>query len=148
VPTAYVSDYYNDSKHNLREQVVNDDYMKNYRHILLELIGKAHRAGVKIVVGVDLGGYGYEPTVYVRELAVLIEAGLTPMEAIKAATSVPAQMLGQAEQFGSLKTGQLADIIAVAANPLNDISELERVRFVMSNGKIIRNDFKSSTYAL
>ena len=70
------------------------------------------------------------------------------MEAIKAATSVPAQMLGQAEQFGSLKTGQLADITAVAANPLNDISELERVRFVMSNGKIIRNDFKSSTYAL
>ena len=141
VPTIYVGDYYNDPRNKLREQAINDDYIKNYRHIFLELVGKAHRAGVKVVAGVDLGGYDYDPPVYVRELAVLIEAGLSPMEAIQAATSVPAEMLGKSDQFGSLKPGQFADIIAVGADPLKEISELERVKFVMSNGKIIRNDF-------
>lgn len=139
VPTLYIGDYYNDSRNNLRQQAEFDDYTENYRHIFLEKIGKAHRAGVKVVAGVDLGGYGYDPTVYVRELAVLMEAGLTPMEAIQAATSVPAEMLGK--PIGSIAPGKLADLIAVAGNPLQDISELERVRFVMSDGEIVKNEF-------
>ena len=56
VPTIYVSDYYSDPRNNLREQSANDDYIKNYRHIFLKMVGKAHRAGVKVVVGVDFGG--------------------------------------------------------------------------------------------
>ncbi|NKB39154.1 MAG: amidohydrolase family protein [Gammaproteobacteria bacterium] len=141
VPTIYVGDYYADPRYVLREQTINDDYIKNYRHIFLSLVGKAHKAGVPVVVGVDLGGYDYDPTVYARELAVLIEAGLSPMEAIQAATRVPAEMLYKGDEFGSIKAGQLADIIAVSASPLDDISELERVKFVMANGEIIRNDF-------
>ncbi len=141
VPTIYVGDYYADPRYSLREQTANDDYIENYRHIFLSLVAKAHKAGVPVVVGVDLGGYNYDPTVYVRELAVLVEAGLTPMQAIQAATSVPAEMLGKGDQFGSIKTGQLADIIAVSADPLEDISELEKVKFVMANGRIIKNLF-------
>ena len=142
VPTLYVGDYYSDPRNKLREQEANDDYTTNYRHIFLDLIGKAHRLGVKVVAGVDLGGYDYDPTVFVRELAVLMEAGMSAMQAIQAATSVPAEMLGQSEHIGTIQIGRKADIIAVAGDPLKDISELERVSFVMANGKIIKNDIK------
>jgi imidazolonepropionase-like amidohydrolase len=138
VPTLYIGDYYNDPRNNLRQQAEFDDYTENYRPIFLEKIGDAHRAGVKVVVGVDLGGYGYDPTVYVRELAVLMEAGLTSMEAIKAATSVPAEMLDQ--PVGAIEGGRFADLIAVAGNPLEDISELERVKFVMVGGNVVKNE--------
>ncbi len=138
VPTVYVGDYYNDPRNNLREQAVSDEYTKNYRHIFLQNIGKAHRAGVKVVVGVDLGGYDYDPVVYVREIAVLMEAGLSAMAAIKAATSVPAEMLEQGANIGSLQKGRLADIIAVPGDPLDDISLMEKVSFVMFNGRIIK----------
>ena len=122
-----------------------DDHTRNYRHIFLEQIGKAHRAGVKVVAGVDLGGYDYDPTVFARELAVLREVGMNAMEAIQAATSVPAEMLRQQGQIGTLEVGALADIIAVVGDPLADISELERVEFVMSNGTIIKNNITPST---
>jgi imidazolonepropionase-like amidohydrolase len=141
VPTIYVGDYYNDPRNQLREQAIADDYSKNYRHIFLDLIGKAHRAGVKVVAGVDLGGYDYDPTVYVRELAVLMEAGMTSMEAIKAATSVPAEMLEQAANIGAIEAGRKADLIAVMGNPLDDISLLEKVDFVMKDGRVVKNEF-------
>jgi imidazolonepropionase-like amidohydrolase len=140
VPTIYVGDYYNDPRNQLREQAMADDYSKNYRHIFLELVGKAHKAGVKVVAGVDLGGYDYDPTVYVRELATLIEAGMTPMESIQAATSVPAEMLLQSANIGAIQVGRKADIIAVKGDPLTDISRLEKVSFVMSNGELVKND--------
>ena len=141
VPTLYVGDYYNDPRNQLREQATMDDYSLNYRHIFIDLVGQAHKAGVKIVTGVDLGGYDYDPTVYVRELAVLMEAGMTAMEAIKATTSVPAEMLNQADHIGAIEVGRKADIIAVAGDPMGDISELEKVLFVMANGEIIKNSF-------
>jgi imidazolonepropionase-like amidohydrolase len=145
VPTIYVGDYYNDPRNQLREQAIADDYSKNYRHIFLDLIGKAHRAGVKVVAGVDLGGYDYDPTVYVRELAVLMEAGMTSMEAIKAATSVPAEMLEQAANIGAIEAGRKADLIAVMGNPLDDISLLEKVDFVMKDGRVVKNEFGLET---
>ncbi|MFT7527818.1 MAG: imidazolonepropionase-like amidohydrolase [Arenicella sp.] len=145
VPTIYVGDYYNDPRNQLREQAIADDYSKNYRHIFLDLIGKAHRAGVKVVAGVDLGGYDYDPTVYVRELAVLMEAGMTSMEAIKAATSVPAEMLEQAANIGAIEAGRKADLIAVMGNPLDDISLLEKVGFVMKDGRVVKNEFGLET---
>ena len=139
VPTIYVGDYYNDPRNQLREQAAADDYSKNYRHIFIDLVGQAHKAGVKVVAGIDLGGYDYDATVYVRELATLIEAGMTPMESIKATTSVPAEMLLQSSNIGAIEVGRKADIIAVSGNPLKDISALEKVDFVMSNGAIIKN---------
>jgi imidazolonepropionase-like amidohydrolase len=61
------------------------------------------------------------------------------MDAIKAGTSVAAELLGQSNQIGALKPGMLADIVAVPDNPLEDITTLQRVVFVMKNGEIIRN---------
>ena len=81
VPTIYVGDYYAGTD-KLLAQDKNDDVYLSYRDEWLRRIGKAHRQGVKIVVGVDLGGYAIAPHVYVREFAALVEAGLSPMQAI------------------------------------------------------------------
>ena len=138
VPTIYVGDYYTEESQALRAQDKNDHYSNNIRAQFLRQVGKAHRAGVKIAVGLDLGGEQYDPTFSARELAVLIEAGMSPMEAIQAATRVGAELLAWDDRLGTLAPGMLADIIAVAGNPLEDISELERVNFVMIGGKIVK----------
>ncbi len=138
VPTLYIGDYYNDPRNSLREQTVNDEYSKNYRHIFYQKVGEAHRAGIRVVVGTDFGGYEYAPQMYAREFASLVEAGMSPMEAIKAGTSVAAELLQRSETLGSIQAGKFADIIALENNPLDDISELERVVFVMKNGQVIK----------
>jgi imidazolonepropionase-like amidohydrolase len=138
VPTIYVGDYYAGSD-KLLAQTKNDEPYLGYRDQWLENLLKAHRAGVKIVVGLDLGStpvpnYG----TFAREFAALTEAGLSPMEAIKAGTSVAAELLQWDDRLGSIEPGKLADIIAVPGNPLQDISMLERVDFVMIGGTIVR----------
>lgn len=136
VPTIYVGDYYADGDL-LLAQDKQDDYATHYRAVFLDAIGRAHARGVKIVVGVDLGGYAVNPTVFAREFAVLVEAGMTPMEAIQAGTRVGAELLGSADRLGTLEAGKLADIIAVRGNPLDDISALEEVTFVMIGGRMV-----------
>jgi len=136
VPTIYVGDYYAGTD-KLLAQDKNDDVYLNYRDEWLSLIGRAHRAGVKVVVGVDLGGYNMDPRAYAREISVLTEAGLTPMEAIQAATSVAADMLRWSDRVGALKPGVFADIIGVKGDPLTDLSRLETPHFVMKGGEII-----------
>ena len=68
----------------------------------------------------------------------LVKAGLTPMEAIRAATVDAAKLLGLEDKIGEIKGGKLADIIAVNGNPLEDITSLERVQFVMKNGQVVK----------
>jgi len=67
-------------------------------------------------------------------------AGLTPARAIQSGTTINAAALGWQDQIGSIDKGKYADLIAVSGDPLADITELQRVRFVMKGGKIIRND--------
>jgi imidazolonepropionase-like amidohydrolase len=99
----------------------------------------ALRAGVKIANGTDAGGYPWtEPLA--REFSYLVRYGMTPMQAIKAGTSVAAELLGQQASFGTIEAGRLADLIAVAGNPLQDITELERVRFVMKGGTVYKQE--------
>jgi imidazolonepropionase-like amidohydrolase len=138
VPTIYVGDYYADGDL-LLAQDKQDDYAANYRSTFLAAVGRAHKRGVKVAVGVDLGGYAVDPTVFAREFAVLVEAGMTPAEAIQAGTRVGAELLGWNDRLGTLEAGKLADIIAVTGNPLEDISALEQVAFVMIGGKIAKN---------
>jgi imidazolonepropionase-like amidohydrolase len=76
-----------------------------------------------------------------REFEFLVKkAGFSPLDAIKAGTSVAAELLGQSARIGALKPGMLADIVAVPDNPLEDISTLQRAVFVMKDGAIIRHD--------
>jgi imidazolonepropionase-like amidohydrolase len=137
VPTIYVGDYYAEGDL-LLAQDKQDDYTKNYRSKFLAAIGRAHKAGVKIAVGVDLGGYSADPAVFAREFAVLHEAGMTPMEAIQAGTRVGAELLQWDDRLGTIEAGKLADIIAVPDNPLEDMAALERVSFVMIGGKVVK----------
>ena len=67
-------------------------------------------------------------------------AGLTPARAIQAGTKTNAEAMGWQDRIGSIEKGKYADLIAVSGNPLADITELQRVRFVMKSGKIIRQD--------
>ncbi|MDA9371568.1 amidohydrolase family protein [Porticoccaceae bacterium] len=138
VPTIYVGDYYANSG-KLLEQTKNDDFYLSFRGAWLTMIGEAHRAGVKIVVGSDLCGYAVASHLCAREFATLVEAGMSPMEAIKAGTSVAAELLQWDDRIGTLEAGKLADIIAVSGNPTEDISTLEKPVFVMKHGEIIVN---------
>ena len=139
VPTIYVGDYYAYSG-KLREQTKNDKFYLSFRESWLKLIGKAHLSGVKIAVGSDLCGPMIDSSVCAREFATLIEAGMSPMDAIKAGTIVGAELLQWEDRIGSIEVGKLADIIAVPGNPLENISALEQPLFVMKNGQIIKNE--------
>jgi len=144
VPTIYVGDYFAGTG-DLLAQEKNDDYMKNDRANFLAAIGRAHKLGVKITVGIDLGGYGVDPSVYAREFALLHEAGMTPMQAIQAGTRVNAELLRWDDRLGTIEVGKLADIIAVVGNPLEDMSALESVSFVMIGGKVVKRPGQPGT---
>jgi imidazolonepropionase-like amidohydrolase len=101
-------------------------------------VGKAIRAGVKIGVGTDFVGFPVRQGV--RELALLVEAGMTPMQAIQAATRGNAELLGWEDRIGTVEAGKLADLIAVPGDPLADLSLLERVSFVMLGGEVVRHE--------
>ncbi len=100
-----------------------------------ESFRRAHEAGVRLVFGTDAGVYPHGDNA--RQFAVMVEHGMTPAEAIRAATSHAAELLGVAERVGSITSGRLADLIAVPGNPLDDIGVLEEVEFVMKGGEVV-----------
>jgi imidazolonepropionase-like amidohydrolase len=98
---------------------------------------KALHAGVKLSFGTDAGVCPYDRSV--RQFAFMVKYGMTPMQAIQAATHNAADLLGKSDLLGSLKPGKYADIIAVSSDPLADIHILEHVSFVMKEGKVYKN---------
>ena len=100
------------------------------------LLRAAVKAGVKVVVGTDMSCT--DASIRAREFAALVEAGMTPLQAIHAGTLLNAELLGWEGRIGSLEPGKLADVIAVEGDPLADVSALERVVFVMKGGEIVR----------
>lgn len=97
---------------------------------------KAVAAGVKMSFGTDAGVCAYGTSG--KQFAFMVKYGMTPMQAIQAATRNAADLLGHADEFGSIKPGKHADIIAVAGDPLTNIRLLENVQFVMKDGKIYK----------
>jgi imidazolonepropionase-like amidohydrolase len=105
-----------------------------------EALKRAYKSGLKIVLGTDTGSIPWDYN-QAKDFEFLVKkAGLSPMDAIKAGTAVAAELLDQSARIGTLKPGMLADIVAVADNPLEDITTLQRVAFVMKDGVIIRHD--------
>jgi len=109
------------------------------RDIEAKAFGVAYRKGVKIAYGTDAGGFAWTEN-QAKEFAYMVRYGMPPMQAIQSATTVAAEMLEQSDNFGSIEPGKYADIIAVANDPLKDITELEHVKFVMKGGEVYRND--------
>jgi len=101
--------------------------------------GKALRAGVKIVYGTDMGGIPWDQPI-AQEFEVMTKLGMAPMEAIRSATSRAAEMLEARGDLGVVAAAAYADLIAVAGDPLKDIGELGKVRFVMKDGAILKDE--------
>jgi imidazolonepropionase-like amidohydrolase len=104
--------------------------------LIQDMFKQAYAAGVKIAFGTDSGVSNHGENA--REFGYMVEAGMPAAEAILAATRNAADLIGAADRIGSLQPGRFADVIAVAGNPLTDISELRRVTFVMKGGKVVK----------
>ena len=99
--------------------------------------------GLKIMVGSGADGSTYAHGTQALDFEMLVKrAGLTPARALQGGTIINAEALGWQDQIGSIDKGKFADLVAVSGDPLADITELQRVKFVMKAGKIIRNDGK------
>ena len=97
---------------------------------------KAVKAGAKMAFGTDAGVCPYGTSA--KQFAFMVNYGMTPMQAIQAATTAAADLLGHTAEVGSIKPGKYADVIAVRGDPLQDISILEKVQFVMKEGKVYK----------
>ena len=102
---------------------------------------KALHAGVKIVFGTDMGGILWSEPI-AQEFSQMVRLGMSPMDAIKSATSRPAEMLEMEGKIGTIAPGAYADMVAVNGDPLSDVKILENVQFVMKDGKVVKSGGK------
>jgi imidazolonepropionase-like amidohydrolase len=98
---------------------------------------KAYSNGVKMVFGTDAGVYPHGRNA--EQFKLMIDAGMTEIDAIRSATSFAAELLGKEDELGSIDVGKLADLVAVKGNPMKDIQLLENIHFVMKDGKIYKH---------
>lgn len=103
------------------------------------VFNKAVKAGVKIAFGTDAGGFAWTEN-QAKEFAYMVKWGMTPMQAIKSATTVGAELLDMKGKLGEISPGAFADIVAVKDSPLSNVAALEHVGFVMKNGKVYKNE--------
>jgi imidazolonepropionase-like amidohydrolase len=99
---------------------------------------RAVRAGVRMAFGTDGGVYPHGQNA--KQFAYMVQYGMTPMQAIQAATSNAAELAGWKDRVGTIEVGKFADLIAVTSDPLADIRALENVGFVMKGGAVVKND--------
>jgi imidazolonepropionase-like amidohydrolase len=142
VPTVFLLEYVGDTK----EKVLAGPWghrppevlEKVYKIVLPQqpraVARDAHKAGVKIALGTDVGGFPHG--LNAGEFVEYVKVGMTEMESIETGTVNAADLLGLADEIGTLETGKSADIVAVPGDPLNDITQLENVVFVMKEGKV------------
>ena len=121
---------------NERKDLSEDDirYGKKLLQKQFDLVRAMQRMGIKIMAGTDLPP---ERARLYEELALLVEAGLTPMEALESATRNPAAFVGKLDSFGTIEGGKIADLILLDANPLKDISNVQKINAVVFGGKLI-----------
>jgi imidazolonepropionase-like amidohydrolase len=138
VPTLYLPTHYLEHKSQFAFGDSTWDFFEKLRSHNLDNLRRAKKAGVWIVNGSDAvaGLHGQNA----RELEWLVKAGLTPLEAIRAATIDAARLLGMENEIGEIKEGRFADLIAVPGDPLHDVTSLQHVRFVMKGGRIVKSD--------
>ncbi len=101
----------------------------------------ALKKGVKIVFGTDAGGFDWRDLNEAKEFEYYVAYGMTPQQAIRTATTEAAELLGWSDKMGTVEAGKWADLVAVSGDPLKDITELQRVKFVMKSGAVFKNEF-------
>jgi imidazolonepropionase-like amidohydrolase len=135
VPTFAVYEYHRKSAlPHVRERA----HQLREHHV--ESLRRALAAGVKIAAGTDAGGHGHPSNA--MEIECLVKAGLTPAQALRAATGWAAECLGRESEFGTVEEGKLADLVVVAGDPLSDVAVLrepERIALVLKGGEIAAN---------
>jgi imidazolonepropionase-like amidohydrolase len=143
--TYLVADIYNDDYilaeyKRLRYPELILDKERQIGRLQRENFRRAAQAGVKIAFGTDAGVYPHGWNA--KQFAVMVRFGLTPMQAIQSATQSAADLLGWSDKVGTVSPGRYADIIAVDGDPLKDVTELERVTFVMKGGVVYRDEHR------
>lgn len=140
--------YYND----LAQRLLNPDVKftaendERDRQAYNALVKRVLKVGVKFAAGSDVAWFYPGKTrgqASMSRFPTLHEAGMQPLDIVRAITINAAEMLGWRDRIGAIELGKFADLVAVAGNPIADITELERVRFVMKDGRIVRSDFPS-----
>jgi imidazolonepropionase-like amidohydrolase len=135
VPTFAVYDFHRKSPlPHIRERA------HHLREHHIESLRRAFAAGVKIAAGTDAGGHGHPQNAI--EIECLVKAGLTPLQALRAATGWAAECLGRQQEFGTVEKGKLADLIVVAGDPLGDVTILQdpdRIALVVKGGEVAAN---------
>jgi imidazolonepropionase-like amidohydrolase len=96
--------------------------------------------GLKIMVGSGVDGATFVHGTQALEFEALVRRGMSPSRAIQSGTMINAEAMGWQDQIGSIEKGKCADLVAVSGDPLADIAELQRVKFVMKGGKIVKNE--------
>jgi imidazolonepropionase-like amidohydrolase len=108
----------------------------------LRIVGKMKAAGVPIMAGTDTTApFVFPGSSLHEELALLVQAGLTPMQALQAATNLPAEFLGKLQTQGTIEQGKIADLVLLDSNPLDDIHNTRRIRAVILRGKLLDRSF-------
>jgi len=115
-----------------------DAMLKETEKIAAKSLANCRKAGVRVVFGTDAGGFPWTEINQAREFGYEVQLGMTPLEAIRSATSVAADALGLAGQAGVLAKGARADVVAIPGDPLQDVGVLEKVDFVMKGREVIR----------
>jgi imidazolonepropionase-like amidohydrolase len=132
-PTIYVGVYVAEGR-----AAAGNPIWLTMRDIEAKAFRTAVRKGVKISFGTDVGGFAWTEN-QAKEFSYMVKYGMTPMQAIQSATTVAAGLLDQQDELGAIEAGKLADIVAVSGDPIKDIAELERVKFVMKDGQIYKD---------
>lgn len=133
VPTIYVGEYVAAGR-----AAAGAPVWKQMIEIHADTFRRAVAAGVKIAFGTDVGGFDWKINPAV-EFPLMVKYGMTPAQALRSATMNAAELLGMEKQIGSVEAGKLADIVAVAGDPLADVSILQKIDFVMKDGKVVRS---------
>jgi len=136
VPTLYLGDWF---MAHYRELGLTDDMVSKAKYVMpaaRQNVARAFREGVKVAFGTDAAVYPHGLNAH--EFAVMVKLGLTPLAAIQAATINAADLLGWSDRVGSLEPGHFADLIAVDGDPLQDVTALEQVKFVMKGGEVVK----------
>ena len=139
VPTLYLGDWFLE---NAERNHVPDFYLTKAKAVMpvaRKNIARAFASGVKVAFGTDAAVYPHGLNAH--EFAVMVKLGLTPLQAIQAATINAADLLGWSGKVGTLDAGAWADIVAVDGDPLKDVTALEHVKFVMKGGEVVKNDY-------